>query len=430
MSQNVKAQTSLNIGDIAFTGYNADGNDSFSIIILRPGGLASGTAINFTNRGWNSNTSTYSASGQTITLTLSGAQAQFSQITIGQSTAYQSGTTTSVGTITGTALSLAAGGDCILAYQNTSDFKAAVHMNVEEASYCTLGVGSCASPGTLLTTTSDWDGTNAAGTDESDLPAGLTNGVNCVWLYDPTGLTNSSTGLWEVDNARLKASALTGTAAQILAAANDRANWEFDNATAFNPTAPVPTGTTPLTLISFNAKCLDNKAVELNWTTAEEVNVSKIIVEYSSDSKDFISIAQLQPSNQPGMHQYSYVHQTSPDGNILYYRLRLEDRDGHYKYSRLAKLDGCGVNGVALSLYPNPVNDILQIAIGKPQSGKYRFEVRDSKGLLVWSRQYQSPGSVVNVNLQHLPAGTYVFLAVDPAGSRYQQVIIRSGKLN
>lgn len=51
-----KGQTTLSLGDIAFDGYNCnDGGplaNEFSFVILRSGGIQSGTVIKFTDNGW------------------------------------------------------------------------------------------------------------------------------------------------------------------------------------------------------------------------------------------------------------------------------------------------------------------------------------------------------------------------------------------
>src|SRR4051812_17139986 len=59
-------QTTLTTGDISFTGYNSNNSgiaaNNFSFIILRPGGIAASTFINFTDCGYNSITAKLQAS--------------------------------------------------------------------------------------------------------------------------------------------------------------------------------------------------------------------------------------------------------------------------------------------------------------------------------------------------------------------------------
>ena len=249
-TQEAHSQTTLSVGDLAFTGYNSDGNDSFSFILLAD--ITNNTVIKFTDGGWDGTGFRVGEGDITYTNNTGSTIVSKTQITIratGTGAAVYSGSSTSAGSITITSnLGPSSGGDQIFAYQGTfasPNIKAAIHMNVEGSSY----PGS----GSLTTTTGDWDGTGA-GSDESRLSGtGLTNGTNCVWLYDSTNLSN-----WEVDNARVKSSALSGTVAAIRSACNDRANWEFDNTSEFNPCAPVVAAT--VTTTTWNGTTWSNGA--------------------------------------------------------------------------------------------------------------------------------------------------------------------------
>lgn len=222
-----QGQTTLSTGDIAFTGYNSDGNDSFSFILLT--NISSGTVIRFTDDGWTG--SAFTGSESIISWTSGSAMSAFDIVTISGLFA-TSGTVASVSGLVG----VSSGGDQIFVYQGTHaspSIIAGIHMNVEGPAY----PGS----GSLSTNTSNWDNVGTSpSTDESNLSGtGLTNGTNCVWLYDSTNLSN-----WEVDNARALCSALTGTAAQVRTKLNDRAYWEFNNTVAFAPCSPICNTTT------------------------------------------------------------------------------------------------------------------------------------------------------------------------------------------
>ncbi|RYH61610.1 MAG: hypothetical protein EON54_10025, partial [Alcaligenaceae bacterium] len=72
------------------------------------------------------------------------------------------------------------------------------------------------------------------------------------------------------------------------------------------------TGTTqsvlPLKLLSFSVKksLSANHSVDLNWTTASEVNTAKFEIEQSIDGIRFQTIGQLKAENKAGIHSYSY----------------------------------------------------------------------------------------------------------------------------
>jgi HYR domain/Secretion system C-terminal sorting domain/Immunoglobulin I-set domain len=211
--------TTLNAGDIGFTGYAATspGND-FSFVLLR--NIGPGTTINFTDNGWLS-TNVFGTGETTITWTSNAAYSAGTEVKISGTTAtLASGG--SAGTVTGTALALSPAGDQILAYRGSAaspTFISAIHMNV-----------------IATTTAAAWDGTTVAAT-ASALPTGLTTGTNCIWIGIPGDITS------EFSNSRYgncAGPATLGPIATLRAALNNQANWISDNNTP--PDFTLPTG--------------------------------------------------------------------------------------------------------------------------------------------------------------------------------------------
>jgi HYR domain/Secretion system C-terminal sorting domain len=211
--------TTLNAGDIAFTGYTSTTtNDDFSFVLLR--NIGAGTAINFTDNGWLS-TNVFATGEQTITWTSNAAYPAGTEILISGLTATLAAGG-SAGTVTGTALSLSTSGDQILAYRGTAatpTFISAIHMNVNASS-----------------TAAAWDGTTT-GQNASALPTGLTTGTNCIWIGTAGDLSS------EANNARYGNCASSGTLgpiATLRATLNNQANWIKDSNTP--PSFGLPTG--------------------------------------------------------------------------------------------------------------------------------------------------------------------------------------------
>ena len=165
------AATTLNAGDIAFSAYASTSTpDAFSFVLLR--NIGPNTVINFTDNGYQGGVLT--SAEQTVTWTSpASALTAGTEITISGLTATKSGGG-AAGTVTGTALSLTASGDQVLAYRGTAaspTFISGIHMNVF----------STTNGDPVSTTAAAWDGT-ATGTSASALPSGLTTGVNAIWI--------------------------------------------------------------------------------------------------------------------------------------------------------------------------------------------------------------------------------------------------------
>ncbi len=212
--------TTLNAGDIAFSGYNSStGSDEFSFVLLKNIGV--GTVINFTNNGWLS-TNVFRTGEETVTWTApAGGMIAGTEIKITGLTATKSGGG-AAGTVTGTAISLGVNGDQVLAYRGTAvapTFISAIHMNV----YSTTN----ADP--VTTTAAAWDGT-ANTANASALPTGLTTGVNAIWIGTQGDINT------EFDNAKYGTCAnpaTLGAIATLRAALNNQANWSRNNGTGF-----------------------------------------------------------------------------------------------------------------------------------------------------------------------------------------------------
>ncbi len=184
----------LDPGTIAFVGYNADGTDTYSFLVL--GDIDAGTTISFTDNRFNGTVLLANESTQSWTAPAGGVSAG-TIVTI-------TGNVPTVGTVTGsTALGLAAGGDQIIAYCGTAatpTFVAAI--NNEGAAI--------------------WQATTVETNNASALPTGLTDGTTAVALN-------------EVDNAAFGCAggAVSGSPADILAMINNTANWTItDDAAA------------------------------------------------------------------------------------------------------------------------------------------------------------------------------------------------------
>ena len=108
----------------------------------------------------------------------------------------------------------------------------------------------------------------------------------------------------------------------------------------------------PLGLLSFEA-IKQNKKVLLQWKTENEVNTLRFIVERSSDGNNYLPIGEVPALNTGGINSYSLTD-VQPFADFNFYRLKLLDRDGAFKYSPVRKID-FSVNTDDITVYPNPV---------------------------------------------------------------------------
>ncbi|MBL7726912.1 MAG: hypothetical protein JNM68_04460, partial [Dinghuibacter sp.] len=238
IQQNVKAQTTLVTGDIAFTGYIGNDPalpDQFSFVLLRA--VTANTVIKFTDFGWRTDLNAFN-SGTNLeseaTLTLSGALPAGTEITIAGNTATLVGGSSAGTLVYSTGGSFAAGsfsfptsGDQIFAYQGTFAapvFITGLHMNVQ-----TAGAGA------NNTDAATWDGVLAGAFlngNTSSKPAALTTGTNALW-FGTTGDLNS-----EEDNVKFNCTPPLSPLASLNTSIYTLANWTTNDGPAAGFTLP------------------------------------------------------------------------------------------------------------------------------------------------------------------------------------------------
>jgi hypothetical protein len=86
--------------------------------------------------------------------------------------------------------------------------------------------------------------------------------------------------------------------------------------------------TLPISLISFDGKRVSNN-VQLDWSTASEVNNSYFTIERSPDGKTFAELTRVEGAgNSTDQSDYSWTDENT-NKNECYYRLSQTDFDGH-----------------------------------------------------------------------------------------------------
>jgi hypothetical protein len=226
----VFAQTTLVKGEIVFTGFNSNDNSAlaneFSFVILRAGGVVSGTVINFSDNGWNTPSSVFGTTEGVVSWTATSALPQFTEVTIKVNTSGNGITSVSSGTAAVTTINfiLSQAGDVIFAYQGSlipSSLIAGIQYNFESG-------GSGANPSTL-TAWDDFTGTTPYPftSSRSGIPPTLTNGDNAIMVVD-----GSVAPYIEYDNGKYNCTgSSSATLGDIRSAINDRTNWIKQNTT-------------------------------------------------------------------------------------------------------------------------------------------------------------------------------------------------------
>jgi Secretion system C-terminal sorting domain len=141
----------------------------------------------------------------------------------------------------------------------------------------------------------------------------------------------------------------------------------------------------PVELSSLNASVKNDK-VELNWTVESALNNLYFEIERSNDANQYQTIGKVTGAGTTAQTvQYSFTD-IAPAANTNFYRLKLVDNNGSFKYSAVvtAKLDGKIKN--ALQVYPNPVTDKINLKITAAAAVNSTIKIFNNTGGVVYEK--------------------------------------------
>ncbi len=165
----------------------------------------------------------------------------------------------------------------------------------------------------------------------------------------------------------------------------------------------------PVKLIDFNASNRQGK-VMLNWSSTNEENFSKFVVEKSTDGSSFVEIGTVRGKGNPASkNNYEFVD-VNAKANINYYRLSQVDIDGRSSYSGIVKVNTLLTS--AVSLQPNPAKD--HITLQGINTGA-KISIADITGRTL--AKYTATSSAFSIPVQSLNAGRYFVTISDASGT-------------
>jgi hypothetical protein len=162
----------------------------------------------------------------------------------------------------------------------------------------------------------------------------------------------------------------------------------------------------PVTITSITAVKQDNN-IAVQWKVQNELNLAGYEVERAADGIHFTKMADLSATNSSS-NTYNWVDINTVTG-INYYRIKMIDRNGQFKYSTIVQV--MITQKGTVSIYPNPIeNNTVQLLMAGLVKGKYQINLSNSNGQLIsnHSIDYNGTDAVKAIPLTTLlPKGIY-----------------------
>lgn len=176
----------------------------------------------------------------------------------------------------------------------------------------------------------------------------------------------------------------------------------------------------PLELLSFEGEAgkLHN---EMNWTTANELNVHYYMIERSTDGNQFTEIGKKIAMNKAA-NRYDFVDKNSLEG-IAYYRLKGYDRNGDFSYSNIITLRREIIGLEVEEIFPNPVYGQINVEIRTKNNALITYEVRNISGKVL-VKDSQKGNGVLTFSTENWMPGVY-FMAVQQKDKRIIQRFVK-----
>lgn len=178
----------------------------------------------------------------------------------------------------------------------------------------------------------------------------------------------------------------------------------------------------PVDLLSFTAKAEGSRSL-IEWTTAREFNCDHFDVERSSDGRSFhFLVAENAAGNGTAEHRYK-TYDDQPFDGWNYYRLKQVDADGRFSWSPIAKVFFGGKDGAYVSVYPNPVQNRLSIAMSSRAAQSVTLLLMDVSGRVLQSRPWQlaTGDNTFSLDMSDLAAGSYLLRI----GATFQTKVVK-----
>jgi len=179
----------------------------------------------------------------------------------------------------------------------------------------------------------------------------------------------------------------------------------------------------PVKIISFTAARMKD-FTKLNWTIANEVNVSNYELQRSDDGVNFYSISSQAPYNRNSTEFYGYNDSKILNGTA-FYRLKINNLGAQVNYSNIITVSE-NDNSRSLYVISNPVDASIDLYASASAKGLYNYSITNTGGQVMQSGilDIKNAGAYSIYLKPFIAAGAYI-LVVQNETNKLQKIIIK-----
>lgn len=172
----------------------------------------------------------------------------------------------------------------------------------------------------------------------------------------------------------------------------------------------------PVEMLYFYAKSAENSYIKLHWATATEINNEGFEVQKSINGVDFTTIGYVAGAgDHTGKLDYNFNDYEVKSGVDYYYRLKQNDFDGEFDFSKIVMARLNGNNHQLAEVYPVPSNGKVFIKSSEEILNTSIFDMTGKK--LVTSNLTNE------IDISNLPQGVYLLQIKTAINSQTVKII-------
>jgi len=168
----------------------------------------------------------------------------------------------------------------------------------------------------------------------------------------------------------------------------------------------------PVELIYFNARC-DGPKVDIDWTTASELNNDYFTVQRSLDAIHFEDVITVPGAGNSNQVVNYHVTDINPFNNVAYYRLRQTDYSGTSTYSYVVNVENClhGESNEDIIIFLQPGKETMSVLL-RGYKGPTTVSLYDMLGKMLVAKTEDEP-STIDFDVKTLSFGVYFVVVMN-----------------
>lgn len=240
-----------------------------------------------------------------------------------------------------------------------------------------------------------------------------------VKFFIGTGATGTSGGILQAGAAgnyavrfRVKADEIPGSVINTAQIYGNSAQGDLftDDGTAIIGEEGAPM---PVNMTSFIASLIDKQNCLLKWNTESETDNAYFEIQRSNDGVHFEYRGKVEGNGTTSLtKRYEYKDEINGLDNVIYYRLKIIDKDGKYSFSKIIALKINGTNTIEqFNVYPNPFYSDIKIELlgARKENGVIRFISFEGKEVLRRNIEVEKGNNIIVLkDLNYLPSRNYI----------------------